>query len=192
MEGQLTVEHHQHHAGDGDDGADVDELAQTLAAAGEQLCQNDREDGGQSHDDADIGSVGIGQGGVLQEEVEAAAGDADEDEHQLILPRELHGLGTEYPEGQIGKTHAQGDDLHGGVGGQQLLGQDEAAAPDQYGENGVYMTHKFLCGGHGGSLSLYLSIGRRAAQITIIQGRKEKIQWCGRNGEKIFGKTGKS
>ena len=192
MEGQLAVEHHQHHAGDGDDGADVDELAQTLAAAGEQLCQNDREDGGQSHDDADVGSVGIGQGGVLQEEVEAAAGDADEDEHQLILPRELQGLGTEHPEGQIGKTHAQGDDLHGGVGGQQLLGQDEAAAPDQYGENGVYMTHKFLCGGHGGSLSLYLSIGRRAAQIIIIQGRKEKIQWCGRNGEKIFGKTGKS
>ena len=37
VEGQLAVEHHQHHAGDGDDRTDVHELAQALAIAGEQL-----------------------------------------------------------------------------------------------------------------------------------------------------------
>ena len=144
MEGQLAVEHHQHHAGDGDDRADVDEFAQPLAAAGEELGQDHRQDRGEGHDDADVGGIGVGQGGVLQEEVEAAAGDADEDEHQLVLPGELQRFGTQHPQRQIGQTHPQGDDLHGGIGGEQLLGQDEAAAPDENGENGVYMAHDLL------------------------------------------------
>ena len=144
MERHLAVKHHQHHAGDSDDRADVDVLAQTLAAAGEQLGQDHRQNGGQGHDDADVGGVGVGQGGVLKEEVEAAAGDADENEHQLILPRELQRFGTQRPQGHIGKAHAQGDDLDGGVALQQLLGQHEAAAPHEDGEDGVDMAHHLL------------------------------------------------
>ena len=63
----------------------------------------------------DVGSGRYGpKAGILQEEVEAAAGDADEDEHQLILPRELHGLGSQRPQSQIRQPHPQGDDLGGG------------------------------------------------------------------------------
>ena len=144
MEGHLAVEHHQHHTGDGDGRADVDVLAQALPAAGEQLSQDHRQDGGQGYDDADVGGVGVGQGGVLQEEVEAAAGDADEDEHQLILPGELQCPGAQGPQGHIGQAHAQGDDLNGGVAFQKLLGQYEAAAPHENGEDGVDMPHHLL------------------------------------------------
>ena len=35
----------------------------------------------------------VGQRCILQEEVEAAAGNADEDEHQLVPPGELQSLG---------------------------------------------------------------------------------------------------
>ena len=86
----------------------------------------------------------MGRGGILQEEVEAAAGDADEDEHQLILPRELHGLGSQRPQSQIRQPHPQGDDLGGGIGRQHDLGEHEAAAPHQSGKDGIQMPHELL------------------------------------------------
>ena len=146
MERHLSVKHHQYHAGEGDDGADIHKLAQTLAAAGEKLGQNHRQDRRQRHEDADVGGIGVGEGGILQEEVERTAGDANEDEHQLVLPGELQRLGAQHPQRHIGKRHAQGDDLDGGIGLQQLLGQHKAAAPDQNGKHGVDVAHRlFRC-----------------------------------------------
>jgi len=89
----------------------------------------------------------MGGGGILQEEVDAAAGDADEDEHQLILPGELQGPGPQGPQGQVGKAHPQGYDLGGGVGRQHDLGQHKAAAPDQNGKQGIEMPQGFLLHG---------------------------------------------
>ena len=154
MEGQSAVEHHQHHAGNGHHRADVHQLPKLFALPGEQLGQDHRQDGGHGHQNADVGGGGVGRGGVLQEEVEAAAGDADEDEHQLVLPGELHGFGPQGPQGQVCKPHPQGDDLGGGVGRQHDLGQHEAAAPDQDGEQGINMPQGFLF--HDSSL-LFLS-----------------------------------
>ena len=143
MEGHLAVEHHQHHAGDGDDRADVHILAQPLIAAAEQLRQQHRQNGAQGHQNTDVGGVGVIQRGVLQEEVEASAGDADENKHQLILPRQPQRLGPQDPQGDVRKPHPQGDDLDGGKIDQQIFGQDKAAAPHQNGDDGEDMAHHF-------------------------------------------------
>ena len=86
----------------------------------------------------------MGRGGILQVEIDAAAGDADEDEHQLIPPGQLHGFGAQSPQGQIGQAHAQGNDLDGGKGLKHHLGQHEAAAPHQGREQGKQVPCELL------------------------------------------------
>lgn len=167
MEGQGAVEHHQHHADDGYQRADIHKLSQLFPLAGEQLRQDHRQNRGHGYQNTDVGGGGMGGGGILQEEVDAAAGDADEDEHQLILPGELHGPGPQGPQGQVGKAHSQGDDLGGGVGRQHDLGQHKAAAPDQNGKQGIEMPQGFLL--HGDVL-LFLFLFSLRGQSAVFGG----------------------
>ena len=138
MEGQGAIEHHHNNASDGYNRAHIHPLAQLLALTGEELRQDHRDDGRHGHEDAHI------SGGVLQEEIEAAAGDADDKEHQLILPGKLQHLGPQSPQGQVSKAHAQGDDLDGGKGLEHYLGQHKAAAPHQGGEQGKQVPRDLL------------------------------------------------
>ena len=86
----------------------------------------------------------MGRRSILQVEVKAAAGDAYENEHQLILQREAQGLGPQCPQSQIRKTHAQRNNLNGREGLQHHLGQHEAAAPYQRCEQGEHMARELL------------------------------------------------
>ena len=158
MEGQCAVQHHHDNAGDGHHCANIHPFAQLLPPTGEKLCQDHRDDGGHGHENAHIGGRGVGRSGILQEKVDAAAGDADENEHQLILPRELQRLRTQRPQSQVGKTHTQGDDLDGGKGIEHHLGQHKTAAPYQGGEQGKQVPRDLLVSGradfrHSRSLS---------------------------------------
>ena len=69
VEGHLPVQHHQHHACNGDHRADVHVLAQPLVIAAEQLRQQHRQNGAHGHQNADVGGGGVGRGSILQEKV---------------------------------------------------------------------------------------------------------------------------
>ena len=97
MEGELTVQHHQHHAYHGEHCAEIHLLAQLLTAAGEQGCQHHRQQGAHAHKDADIGGVCMVESGILQEEVKAAACNTDEKEEKFILPVELQKFRPQRP-----------------------------------------------------------------------------------------------
>ncbi len=126
----------------------------------------------------------MGRGGILQEEVEAAAGNTDEDEHQLILPRQPHGFwGRRGPQGQVRKTHAQGNDLMGGKGPHNL-GQHKAAAPDQRGVNRAKACpHELLI--FGKAVCLFLRLG-------FCESKNTHLYWLSRFYSGRAGKRGRS
>ena len=137
MEAQTAVQDHKHDADDGDRRADPDKPGKAFPGALQKLCKDDRKQRGQRNDDRNAcGLIPRNRDrGVLEIEVYASAGDAEQHEHQLVLPRETDKLRTHQKQYDVCERHADRRDLHRGEARvQKVLRHHVAASPDRNGE----------------------------------------------------------
>lgn len=123
------------------------------------------EHGGRREDNAHVGGQRVGQGQVLEQEVEGQAGEAGPHEEQL-LPR---GTGLQRPGGaqeqhKPGQREAEDQQLHGLEPPLEHLCGDEDGAPDRDGEQGQQMAGKLPAAvSHGGRLPSLVKLARVGA-----------------------------